>query len=318
MKVFCMDEKPNPIVSIITSCYKGSKYLKTFLEELPLQTFFPYLEVVLAHNEPDKKEIKLINEFKNKYPGKINHIIFEKVTPLAVSWNSCIKNAKGQFLTIWNVDDLRTVNSIELQTTTLLNNKDIDVVYGDYKVVANFGKKEGKLILHEHIPESEFSRSMIWGPFFMFRKTLLSKTGLFDEQFRSALDLDFSIRASFHAKAKHVKENLGCFLSAGQGLSTKPDSSNDYERTAIELRYGIYDKIDFTKISSTTKYTIPFLFIENNWIPIERFIPSYNKILKSQEDSLLHLGLRNFYKSYKKQYGIIAILKKHLKMFLGR
>jgi len=63
------------IVSSITPCFRMKKYLKLFLEELPNQTMFEQLEIVIDHNEPDEEEIAWIKDFQKKYPGRIKQII---------------------------------------------------------------------------------------------------------------------------------------------------------------------------------------------------------------------------------------------------
>jgi glycosyltransferase involved in cell wall biosynthesis len=299
----------NIVVSTITSCYKGKKYLKTFLENLPKQSFFNQLEIVLAHNEPDNEELEWVKNFQKKYPQHLKHIIFEKVTPLGTSWNTCINNASGNLLTIWNIDDTRTTNSIEVQAQELINNNTIDIVYGDYATVKTFGSTNSTLIKHEHIPESEFTRSMIWGPFFMFRKSIIEKAGYFDEQFKSALDLDFTIRLALHGKAKHVKQNLGYFLNAGTGLSTNANTPNNIERTAIELRYGIYDKIDYSCVpEATTMYDIK----------TDIYVPHYTQFIQTRKKLWFDKGIKNFYLRHKKQHGFLTKGKKMLKKLLGK
>ena len=131
-----------PLVSTITPCFNMKRYLKTFLEWLPKQTFFEKLEVVLDHNEPDAEEIQWVKEFQQQYPNRLKHIIVEKVDPIGTSMNRCIKESSGDFLTIWNIDDLRTDNSIELQANLLTNNSNLDIAYGNYIVVNEFGKKD--------------------------------------------------------------------------------------------------------------------------------------------------------------------------------
>ena len=41
-----------------------------------------------------------------------------------------------------------------------------------------------------------------------------------------------------------VNEILGAYLDEGKGASTRPDNKQPLERTVIEMRYGISDKID--------------------------------------------------------------------------
>ena len=163
-----------PSISLITPCYKMEKYLPLFLKKLPEQTIFKKIEVILDHNEPTKKEIQLVKKFQKKYPNKIQHIIKRKVTPLGNSMNDCIKHSKGKFLAIWNVDDLRTSNSLELQFKALKGNNNAGFSFGDYKIVKNLDQRMGS-ILSMIKSLRDLKTSMKLGPFFMFRKKLTKK-----------------------------------------------------------------------------------------------------------------------------------------------
>ena len=283
-----------PLVSTISPCYKMKRYLKPFLEWLPKQTFFDKLEVVLDHNEPDREEIEWVQEFQKKYPGKIKHIIVNPVEPIGTSMNRCIKEASGKFVTIWNVDDLRTDSSIELQANILLNDKSASIVYGNYTVVNAFTKTDGKFIEHADIPESEFTRSMIFGPFIMFRKSLCETAGYFDESLLQGPDFDLSIRLAFNGKGKMVHQNLGYYLNEGKGLSTKPGSIQPIERTVIELRYGIYDKIDYNFLPEATQYIISKVKWDNQWRHVSSFVPHYKDLMATRKRNLHIEGIKSF------------------------
>jgi hypothetical protein len=85
---------------------------------------------------------------------------------------------------------------------------------------------------------------MVTGPFLMWRKNLKDVCGMFDEQLVSGADFDLSIRLCAAMKVMALNEILGAYLDEGKGASTRPDTKQPLERTVIELRYGIYDKID--------------------------------------------------------------------------
>src|SRR5690242_15981527 len=127
-----------PLVSTITPCFRMERYLKTFLEWLPRQTCFEQLEIVLDHNEPTRNEVQWVQDFQRRYPGRIKHIIVEKVDPIGTSMNRCIREAQADFLTVWNVDDLRTPDSIERQVKTLQGSAEIGLTYGNFNVVKQF------------------------------------------------------------------------------------------------------------------------------------------------------------------------------------
>ena len=239
-------------VSTITPCYNMGKYMKGFLTNLSQQTHKD-LEVVIDHNDPSDVEIKLV-EAHNEIYDNIFHIQVEGVDPIGISMNRCIENASGDYLCIWNVDDLRTPDSIEVMAKTLDENPDVDFVYGNYNIVPQFGLKEGRLV-DETGKEEYLKTGMILGPFFMFRKSALEKTKVFDEQLVSGADYDLALRLAFNGKGLHIPNILGYYLNEGLGASTRPNSKQPIERTVIELRYGL-DVIDPRLIPATREYDI--------------------------------------------------------------
>ena len=223
-------------VSTITPCYNMSKYMKGFLDNLSTQTHKD-LEIVLDHNDPSDEEVKLVEEYNEEYDN-ILHIKVEGVDPIGTSMNRCIEYATGDYLCIWNVDDLRTPDSIEVMAKALDENPDVDFVYGNYVIVPNFGGTEGQYV-DETGREDELTTGMILGPYFMFRKSILEKSGVFDEQLVQGADYDLALRLALNGKGLHLPINLGYYLNEGLGQSTKPNSKQPIERTVIELRYNI-------------------------------------------------------------------------------
>ncbi len=290
-----MKTSPPILVSTITSCFRMKRYLQKFLEELPKQTFFDRLELVLDHNEPDEEEIGWVREFQKKYPGRIKHFINQKVVPLDVSWNKCIKESSGKYLTTWNVDDLRTPNSIELQCNELEKDPSVGLVYGNFRIVRVFGSTEGRLIECSHYPKTELTRSFIVGPFFMFRKSLCEKAGYFDEQLIQGGDFDLAVRLAFHTKGACVTELLGYFLNEGKGLSTNPNSKQPLDRVTIELRYGIYDKIDYSLVpKSAITHNIPNVLEFGQWVPVSKYVPDYAKVLEERKKMWFNKGMNAY------------------------
>lgn len=230
-------------VSTITPCYKMGKYLQKFLEEIENQTLFPNFEVVLEHNEPEDWEIDLVRYYQEKYPkGVIKHIITKPVDPIGKSMNTCIREASGNYLTIWNVDDLRTPSSLEEQLKVLDNNPTIDIVNFNFTIVNSFGSIVGNYVDHTIATDEDYKRGMLLGPFFMFRKEICEKSGFFDEQLKSGADFDFAIRLAHNGKIAFANGNGGYYLNEGKGASTS-GNNQAIEKTFIYLRYGILDKI---------------------------------------------------------------------------
>ena len=254
-------------VSTITPCYNMSKYMKGFLDNLSTQTHKD-LEIVLDHNDPSDEEVKLVEEY-NEQNDNILHIKVEGVDPIGTSMNRCIEYATGDYLCIWNVDDLRTPDSIEVMAKALDENPDVDFVYGNYVIVPRFGGTDGQYV-DETGREDELTTGMILGPYFMFRKSLLQKSGVFDEQLVQGADYDLALRLAFNAKGLHLPINLGYYLNEGLGQSTKPDSKQPIERTVIELRYNIR-VLEPHLVPYTRSYDVGNIIVDEEKIPVSNF-----------------------------------------------
>lgn len=269
-------------------------YLKLFLDELPRQTIFNQIEIVLDHNEPDEEELKWVAGFQEKYPGRLKHIIVNPVEPIGASMNRCIREASAPLLSIWNVDDLRTENSLELMVDAF--NAGADIVYGNFEVVRKFGSKKGTLTdfsAYQQKPE-EFTRSMLLGPYMAFRKSLVEKAGYFDDQMRSGADFDLAVRLAFHGKPLMAQGLLGYYLNEGKGASTRPDSKQALDRTAIELRYGIYDKIDYDLVAQATQLDLLHIYANGKCVNVATLVPNYEKLIETRRIQWQEKGLKKY------------------------
>jgi glycosyltransferase involved in cell wall biosynthesis len=303
-----MADRPN--VSTITACYQKGNYLKTFLEELPKQTYFSSLEIVLDHNEPTEAELRLVQEFQRKYPDRIHHLLTDPVEPLGASWNRCIRESSGKYLTIWNIDDLRTPRSIETQAEFLDKNPGIDIVTGNFSYVSSFPSTMGRYLDNAKIHGTEMTKNMTFGPFFMFRKELCRKAGFFDEQFRCANDEDFVQRLLFFGKGGIINEHLGYFLDEGKGASTRPGSPCPAELHAIYLRYGMYDRINYQYLPRSFRYNIYNIRYGGKWVPVGDIIPGYEEMLEEKIDTLASINVLS------RQWGIK--MKKKMKNMIKK
>ena len=88
--------------------------------------------------------------------------------------------------------------------------------------------------------KDELNKSMIIGPFFMFKKKVINEVGFFDENLKSALDFDFALRMASKYRGIYTKKNLGFYLNEGKGLSTSNRVNPEYEKFCfIQIWYQI-------------------------------------------------------------------------------
>lgn len=280
-----------PIVSTLTSCYRGEKYLPQFLEKMPEQEAFDRLEVVMDLNAPTAEELRAVKSFQERFPGHIRYTVQEKVVTYSASWNNCIRNSSGEYLAVWNIDDLRTPDSIAKQARLLDERTDIGIAHGKYMVVPRFGDTDGFFKNERVLDPREATRRFIFGPFYMFRRSLLEKAGLFDEQFRSSADFDHAVRLAMHGTSARVDGNLGYYTSANTGLSNNPNSKIDIENFVIRMRYGIYDKMWYYYLSAASDYDFYKVLNGTDWTPVSRYVPDYKAFLDRRYRSRFDRGL---------------------------
>ena len=152
----------------------------------------------------------------------------------------------------------------------LLNrDKSIDFVYGNYYIVKKFKKFKGKYI-NESGRESELKKSMILGPFFMFRRKVIQSINMFDEQLISGADYDFAMRLARNFKGEHINYNLGYYLNSGDGLSTSKSSLQELERTVVELRYNLEVLNNNLILDAQKKYDIKNIVVNDTKVKIKQ------------------------------------------------
>jgi glycosyltransferase involved in cell wall biosynthesis len=275
-----------PIISIIASVYRGEKYLSSFLEHVAQITNPEECELILVHNDPTDQELKILDTF---VPGKLEvvHLVVAR-EPLYSSWNRAINAARGKYIAIWNIDDVRAPDALQIQAHALKSNHEAAIVYGNYTVVRAYNAQEGELY---RAPDFSHAQSLFYkfhciGPFPMWRKELHDRIGYFDEQFRLVADLDFQIRAAKVAKLLHVDVHLGYYLEGTPDNLSSNYNLQDAELTVLHLRYGNYDRIYLTNLwTAFSKYSI----LKYTWAAARHHIKDWATI--DYKRFILHIPL---------------------------
>lgn len=254
-----------PKVSVIASGFKAQRFLNDFLQSMVEQIFTDF-ELVLHLNEPSKNETKTVERFSTQF--NLSTLIENPVIPLYSAWNKCILASDSEYIAIGNVDDLRTKNSLKIMVEALEGDPQAGFVYGNFTSVSSFPSHSGHLIdiVSQH---SELRTGMILGPFFMFRRSVLEKTGFFDEQFKSGGDYDFAMRLARVSKGICLSDNLGFYLDEGKGLSTG-SILQPLERTVVEMRYGL-NVLEKKYFKKAQEYKLEKMLWQDKWHPILGF-----------------------------------------------
>jgi len=213
-----------PRASIITSLYNGDDFIVGFLEDQVKQINFDEYELIIINANSPGNEEPIIKEYMKRYPN-IVYVRLDHDPGLYAVWNMAIKMARADFITNANVDDRRNPEILKKHVEALEHDNSIELVYSDYKVTEIPNETYEKTSARYVVLPCEFSPNRMHkclpGPQPMWRKSMHTKYGYFDETFKSAGDFEMWNRAvSKGARFKRVPGESGLFYINPRGLST--------------------------------------------------------------------------------------------------
>ena len=275
------------LVSVMTPCFRSEAYLEGYFDAVLTQSALDRLEVVLVLNEPSAEEMAIVERFREAHPGIVRPIVFPEgwdtkdaesrgarsQALVSESWNRAVAAARGEYLAHWDMDDIRTPDSIEAQLRTLVDNPHALMTYGDMVVVGHYGDRDGELVVAPEFDRELFMSGCPGGTFRLWRRDAVQVVGPFDEQLKSGADFDLYVRVTANGDMVRTPQVLGYYLNAGGGLSTAGDDVQPTERTVIEMRYGILDKVDRRYLAAASRYRIGELRFGDDWLPVDSFVP---------------------------------------------
>ena len=249
-------------ISIITSLYNSQLYLEGYFKAVSAIKQTKEIEILLIHNAANAEELAITAKYLPSLPF-IRHIQVGR-EGLYATWNRGISMAKGDYVTPWNVDDVRIPESIQQQADALDANPTIGLSYGDFLIVRNYGDTEGFAVNEPQFDAGNptFYRQHHIGCFPMWRRSIHEKMGYFDEQFRLIADLDFQIRVAKNYGLVKIPQQLGYYLEGTPGNLSSNFSLQDMEHTVLHLRYGNFNMLYLTHIYEAIK---KFRVFELKW-----------------------------------------------------
>lgn len=259
-----------PKITILTSLYNCSDFLPGYFKALSLLKGTELIEVLLLHNAPSEGELKIIDRNLPLFDF-VRHLIIENREPLYTTWNRGILMAKGKYIAIWNVDDVRFPESILQQAKALDDNPQAAIAYGDIwlsREYAVYHTNTKRTYSPDNNRNKDLFKAYHISCFQMWRKSIHEKIGYYDEQFFCSADFDFQIRAAIHFPLVKTDEILGVYL---EDLPHKISSNGrqSQENNIICLRYGALRNLNLLNLHLSRKnYQRDKLLFFGSWHPL--------------------------------------------------
>ena len=214
-----MEKKDQPLVSIVIPAYNNENTIIATLESIRNQSY-KNIEIIIIDDNSKDKTLQLVTE-QQKKDNRIK--IYHNSTNLGMigNWNKCIQMSNGEFVKLVCADDLLDKNEIEKETGVMILNPSVNLVESDTRLIDINGKKTGSFKRYHKsglVKGKKIARtSIIWNNFFgapvnnLIRKSVLDKTGYFDEQFTYILDFDMWMKIACTGDVYIIHELLNSF-----------------------------------------------------------------------------------------------------------
>ena len=256
----------NPLVSIIMNCHNGEKFLRQSIQSVLHQSYKNW-ELIFWDNFSEDDSKKIIAKFSDK---RIKYFKSTKFNRLYKSRNLAIQNAKGEFISFLDTDDLWQKNKLEKQMNFFSKNEDFEIVYSNYYIYDESKKKKFikfKKILPSGIIFKQLLRNYTVGIVTICLRRSIFKDSSFKDKFDIIGDFDLFLKLSEDKKIGYMHDVLAVYRLHKSNLSKKK-----IEQHVIELQTWLQANENRVKYKGNLKH-IKFYILKL------KLINFFNKLL---------------------------------------
>lgn len=195
-----------PKISIVTPSYNQGQFLEDTILSV-LEQGYPNLEYMIIDGGSQDRSIEIIK----KYTPYLSYWVSEQDRGQTHAINKGFKRSTGKIVNWLNSDDLLADGALKTLAHAMLEHPKADIFYGDYLAVDGEGNTLYQRKSAPYHPDALFwGRQLSSQPAVFFRRNLLSRFGLLNENQQFCMDTEFWIRSARNgAVFSQVKAPLG-------------------------------------------------------------------------------------------------------------
>jgi O-antigen biosynthesis protein len=244
-----------PLVSVLIPSYNHENFIAEAIHSVLNQTYQNF-EIIITD---DCSNDKSLNEIKKIKDDRITLIEFTENRGAAESVRSCFENAKGEYITILDSDNVFTNDKIEKQLKFLIENPNIGAVFSYAKLIDEDGEDfrdinhpYTKIFIKQNRDKFAWLNQFFYGgnclchSSILIRKKCYDEVGLYDSRLVQLPDFDLWIRLCMKYEIYILPEQLVKFRIRNNELNAsgrKRDSLVRYQFEYVHILSN-YLKID--------------------------------------------------------------------------
>ena len=227
-----------PKVTVAIAAYNNAKFLPEVLDSILSQTYKDFEIIVVDDASTDATP-----QIAERYKDKIIYLKQEQNKGSAAAWNRAFQEAKGEYIVLAASDDTWLPERLEEQVKVLDAKQNIGIVYCHCVTTDEKGDVIRDKDESEKLPFGRVLKDLFMTSNFMpastviFRKSLLKKSGMLDEELRLCQDYDLYMRLARHTETAFINKILIKYRRHLGSVST------DKRYKAFEYQRKVIDKI---------------------------------------------------------------------------
>ena len=193
-----------PKVSVYIPAYNCEEFICEAVESALNQTYDD-LEVVVCNDGSTDKTGQLLDDHYSE--NERVTILHQSNQGISSATNAAIRSCRGEYILQLDADDVLLPNCVE-SLVAVMDTTDHDFVYGDSHLIGLAGEDLGPAYSW-----STYSRFRLLNGMFihhprMFRASVFARTDGFNVELSNAVDFDFYLQLSLHARGFHLQVPL--------------------------------------------------------------------------------------------------------------
>ena len=279
-----------PVVSIVVPTYHTpTKFLREMIESVLIQSYEKWELCIGDGSEGNESLEQILSEYARK-DKRVVYRILAKNLGISGNTNAALEMATGEYIALLDHDDLLAPNAL-YEIVKSLQEQKYDILYTDEDKISKNTKRHMEPNFKPDYSVDLFRSHNYITHFFLVKKEVQEKAGIFREAFDGAQDYDFMFRCIEKSESiKHIHKILYHWRMHEKSTAQNPHSKNyAYEagRKAIEEHYkriGVKAVVKYTE-SPGLYHTVYDL---KNSPLVSIIIPNMNHVedLKNCVDSL--------------------------------
>lgn len=224
----------NKLVSVIIPAYNVEHYVAETIESV-LRQDYKNMEIIIIDDGATDSTPEIIQKYAEKDSRIV--IVTQKNKGLAGARNSGLEKALGEYICIFDADDIMLPDKISQQVAFLDSHTEYDLVYSDaYHFID--GTQNIYFWHLPHLSKNTYRDLIVFGNYVnpntvLFRKSVYDRCGGFDQELRSAEDWEYWLNITYHGiRFGYLQKPLTLYRMRGNSLSA--DRVTMY-KTAIDV-----------------------------------------------------------------------------------